>query len=114
MLRKGGDIIRIKVFVNGVFCSLETAIASGFVVIEDCMIIPQDNVQIRCSSSIFDINDNEIFEQDIVVDESGKRFEICFQNGAFFAVEKEKSKSAKGIPLFLLQSKKHIPATIIE
>ena len=115
LLNEGVDIIiRTRVLVNGVDISLEKAVASGYILIKDCTLLPQENVQIMLSSSLYDKNGYELFENDIVMDERGEQFTISFHNGTFFAVKKAQDKTYGKIPLYLLQSNGHIPVTIIK
>ncbi len=77
-----------------------------------CDNVVSDDMRIDVSTLLFDQNNIEIFENDLVCDSSKNRYRIAYKKGAFVAI-KENDSSGHAIPLYLLQINSHIPVEVI-
>lgn len=103
--------IKLNVSFNQKSMDIQKALENSLVLVAHNCIIPQENVRLNISTLLYDQNDCEIFENDIVCDSSGKKFQIIYQDGAFFAARAGTNTDNSILPLHLLQLNGHIPVT---
>lgn len=101
--------IKLSASFNQHPIGLQKALEDSLILVTDNNLVPQDNVQLNLSTLLFDQNECEIFEHDIVSDSSGEKFQILYQDGAFFAEKINQNTEKVIIPLYLLQLNGHIP-----
>ena len=106
--------LHVKVSENRNSMSLEHAISTGKVTIQNYIVHTQANVILSISTQLLDDTDQEIYENDIVRDATGKRFQISYLHGTFFAtsIDSPDFESKEMLPLYLLQCNGHIPVKI--
>jgi len=103
---------KFKVLNHNRAIPLDQAISSGIINIQHDSLQAKENTDLLLSTELFDDNNSEIYENDIVIDAAGSIFKIIFLNGAFFAFKINQSGPEKLLPLYLLQSNGHIPVKI--
>ena len=74
--------IRINYLDNEI--SLRDALNKGYVKIIDNKLEGNDNIIISISSRLFDWNNKEIFENDLVRDNKGNIYKIIYDYGMFY------------------------------
>lgn len=103
--------IKLSASFNQQSIDIQKALENSLIQVAHNRLIPQSNVQLNLSTLLCDQNECEIFEHDIVCDSSGEKFQIIYQNGAFFAVKINQNADGSMLPLYLLQINGHIPVT---
>lgn len=103
--------IKLSASFNQQSIDIQEALENSLIRVAHNRLIPQSNVQLNLSTLLFDQNECELFEHDIVRDSSGAIFQIIYQNGAFFATKIDQNTDSNMIPLYLLQINGHIPVT---
>lgn len=101
--------IKVKVSFDGQPMDILSAIKNSLIVVSENRLIPQGNVKISISTLLLDQDGSEIFENDLVQDSNGKKFQIIYKNGAFFAAKIDSIAHDPLLPLYLLQLNGNIP-----
>lgn len=80
------------------------------------LIDKKGDFEFQISTLLYDDNDKEIFDGDILRDSRGDEYAVTYRFGIFFAVKRVQSPSTSvnRFPLYLLQENGHIPAKIVE
>ncbi len=102
--------LRLRVVEGTKQLTLLEAMSTGRIILEEDRLY-SDTAKILRSTSLWDLDEHEIFEEDMVVDEQGHMYSITYKNGAFFAVSHSQDVP-RMIPLYLLQGSDHIPIKI--
>lgn len=97
--------ITIKINYLGNEISLNDALNRGYVKIIDSKIIGNENLVISISSRLFDWNNKEIFENDIVRDNQGNIYKITYDYGMFYFSDPESEKIIMPISVCKLGNK---------
>lgn len=97
--------VHLQVNFNGSVISLSKAVEKGYVRIVGNKIEPQDNVLISVSSRLFDSNNNELFEDDIVLSKDGKYYKVVYDFGIFYLQDKDQVEK---IPLYVHKLKHNV------
>lgn len=105
--------IKLKVTSTDKQLNLSSALADSVISVVGNQLIPQNGVKINISTQLFDENDCEIFENDIICDSTGTKFKIEYNNGAFFATKISSSAQSESLPLYFLQLNGHLPVIVI-
>lgn len=88
-----------KIIINGNVVPFNDAINKKYILLTSSGFSASDDVQINEWSGLYDTNYNEIFANDILRSENGKRYIIEHFSGTFFLKELNGSKGS--IPLAL-------------
>lgn len=95
----------IKINYLGKKISLCEALNKGYVKIVDSKIVGNENIVISISSRLFDWNNKEIFENDIVRDYQGNIYRIIYNYGMFYLSDPKSEKIIMPISVCKLGSK---------
>lgn len=107
--------INLKVLNLNKLIPLKIALSHNYVIIGDKELRPSINTILSISTLLFDDNDTEIYENDLVYDSAGNKFIIKYHNGAFFAVKLNKHDKPCNelLPLYILQNNGHVPVKVL-
>lgn len=78
---------RIVVKHKNSLYSLEMALKYGYVVIKDCDIVSPCGDQIKWFTGFYDINEREIYTEDVLQDKDGKIFVVKERYGNLFLID---------------------------
>lgn len=95
----------IKIKYLGKEISLCEALNKGYIKIVDSKIIGNENIVISMSSRLFDWNNREIFENDIVRDHRGNIYKIIYNYGMFYFSDPKSEKIIMPISVCKLGNK---------
>lgn len=101
--------IKVKVSFDGQPMDILSALKSSLIVVSENRLIPQGNAKISISTLLLDQDGSEIFENDLVQDSNGEKFQIIYKNGALFASKIEPIAHDTLLPLYLLQLNGNLP-----
>lgn len=97
--------ITIKINYLGNEISLCEALNKGYVKIIDNKIQGNENIEISLSSKLFDWNNKEIFENDIVRDNEGNIYKIIYNYGMFYFSDPQTQKIIMPLSVCKLEDK---------
>lgn len=95
--------IKVKVSFDDQPIDILSALKNSLIVVSENRLIPQGKAKISISTLLLDQNGSEIFENDLVQDSDGAKFQIIYKNGAFFASKIDPIAHDTLLPLYLLQ-----------
>ena len=84
--------INMKLYAQGEKISFVDAIAMNFVTITENGLHVSDGIEIYTSSGLFDKRGKEVFENDILINNYGKEYDVIKLKGTFFIKERGKSQ----------------------
>ena len=105
--------IKVKIVSKTGLISLKDAIEKSVIDCDNNTITAKNETLVCLASGLFDNNGKEIFEEDVLSDNSGKLFRVKYMRGAFFAISLDHDDQ-KSIPLFYLEINGIVPAIIVE
>ena len=97
--------IRIRITYLGKEISFSEALLYSYIRIEGNEIIANENVVISISSKLYDWNDMEIFENDIVKDSKGKVYKIIYDYGMFYFSDPQTNEIIMPLSICKLENK---------
>ncbi len=97
--------ITIRICYLGKEISLYEALNKGYVKIVNNKIVGNEDVVISMSSRLFDWNNKEIFENDIVRDYQGNIYRIIYDYGMFYFSDPKSKKIVMPISVCKLGNK---------
>mgnify|MGYP000958286344 CR=1 FL=1 len=91
--------LHYKLFFDNNIITFEEALSLNYITITTNGIKVNNNIKICKSTELLDYNDNEIFENDILVDKNNNKYVVNYMTGTFFICEVNGDKGC--IPLAL-------------
>lgn len=88
-----------KIVFNGHIIPFDMAVKNNYISLTSDGFLANDSIKIYQSSGLYDVNYHEIFENDILRSENGKRYIVEKRSGTFFFRERNNEKGC--IPLAL-------------
>lgn len=96
--------LNVRVAYLGNEISLYDALNNGYVKIVDSRIEYNDNIILSMSTKLYDWNNKEIFENDIVKDYKGNMYLISYNFGMFYFADLESKDIIAPISIYKLNN----------